>query len=480
LAESLGRSHGRSEIESIEVSQIVGHVAARELLASCDHPPAQQTLRDGVAFHGEPLPADPSFFPPSMSPEASRRLRAVIGDVFPGTPPTMALGAGQAARVMTGAALPTGAESVAMVEDLQWWCCTGEQWQPLPSVASWQDFQHATHVLLPAAAVDPSRPARHVLTQGSIYRQGDALVAPGTRLNPVHAGLFASAGLESIPCFKRPRVAVLTTGDELVSAGSRREDGQIYNSNGPMLIALLRQAGIEVIARHHARDDRAEILAWLQSQLGQVDLLITTGAVSAGQKDQLPSCFQQLGVETIFHGVNIKPGKPIFAGHWKSPVAARGPVATRSTWVMGLPGNPISVWVTFQIFVRPVIEKLAGTTTAPLWLSATLDRSGDFRDARLTFWPGRLQWQPSPWAAQLPPPVGGAQPMAGGEPLVSVSAPSSGLSTSDGTRLAVTPLEWSGSPDLRSPVEANSLIYFPTGPDLLPVGSPVSVLLLPD
>jgi len=484
LAQTLGGLQPSSEPKPVAIGQAVGRIAATEVVASGDHPPANQSLRDGVAYHRAPWspelpPWPPETFPRAELPEpTASRLRVVTGTVFPGQPPAFRLASGQAAMVMTGATVPDGADHVAMIEDLEWWRLEGGRWQRLRSGSLWSDAQQATHVLLPPPARDAAPVSGHVLAQGAVYRRGQRLVSPGTRLNPVHVGLLSSAGQAQISCWRLPRVAVLTTGDELVDVGRPLHGGQIYNSNGPLLAALLQQAGIHSVVRHHAKDDRADIRSWLQEQLGNVDLIITTGAVSAGQKDQLPDCFQQLGVETVFHGVKIKPGKPIFCGRWSPPASSSDRQAIRPTLVMGLPGNPISVWVTWQIFVRQVTDRLLGTSSPSAWLPAWLDRAGDALDSRLTFWPGRLNWEPPPWSASA---AGAERELSPRDPLrvgPEFEPPAAPLAD-DFARLWVTPLEWLGSPDLRSPVEANCLIYFAGGQQALPIGQRVSVLLLP-
>lgn len=433
-----------------------GFAAAESVTALVDHPPAAQSLRDGVAYAMPPT-ADIierwSSQPFDFAPE---HIRELVGEVFPGDPSPPPLLPGQAVRVMTGATLPEGTCGVAMIEDVEWLTCRDPQWPSANTGARWDAAHAASHVRLPII-----RTSLHVLPKASIYARGDELVKQGTRLNPVHIGLLASTGRDLIRCVRQPRVAVLTTGDELAADSHSWRPGQIYNSNGPLLHALLGQVGLRDVTADHAGDSEPTIAAWLEQKLGSVDLILTTGAVSAGQKDQLPSLFQRFGVKTLFHGVHLKPGKPIYAGRFEAPATESGHGAKYNTMVLGLPGNPISVWVTFHLFGRPLLDRLSGRQPTPKWLRARLATSGSYQDTRLTFWPGQLDWELSPWDVDRRGPERTSKDSRPSQPYV-------------------RPLEWQGSPDLRSPTDANCLIYFPPAVPSTPVDALVDVLLLPN
>lgn len=445
----------------VSTVEAMGCVAAECVTAAVDHPPAAQSLRDGVAYAGPPtsdviqrwgdLHIDVGLH------VGFENIRELVGEVFPGDPTPSPLLPGQAVRIMTGATVPAGASGVVMIEEVEWLSPRDQQNQSATSVATWSSAQVASHVRLPARRLQ-----KFVLDQGAIFRQGDELIRKGTRINPIHVGLLSSTGRDAITCLIPTKVAILTTGDELIAPGHALRVGQIYNSNGPLLQALLAQAGPHEVTVAHAGDSERHISAWLEQNLGHVDLILTTGAVSAGQKDQLPELFQRHGVQTLFHGVNIKPGKPIFCGRFEPGTVSVPANALRNTMVLGLPGNPISVWVTFQLFARPLLEWLCGSPREQRWISARLAKSGNFQDSRLTFWPGRLQWNSPPWDR--------TESNATREP--------------DATPVQnepwVLPLDWQGSPDLRSPTEANCLIYFANSSPAPSAESLVNVLLLPE
>jgi molybdopterin molybdotransferase len=500
LAEALRRlqSHLRNsrprDAEPIDLSRAVNRVLAEDRLAPHDHPPTDQSLRDGVAYAaaqveqtGASQVAAPDQTDSSSASDADlARLRSIVGTIYPGDLTPAPLLPGQAVRVMTGAPLPAGTVAVAMIEDVQFLSPPQDQTStaaastgaaPIAAASApgrpWQTAESATHVLVPpSTATQP----RYVLAQGQVYRRAEVLVTAGTRLRPVHVGLLASAGYAQLPCFRPPRVAVLTTGDELCPPGAALPPGQIYNSNGPLLQAALQQAGIPHCHVQHLGDSQAEIRAFLAEQLGQVDLLLTTGAVSAGQKDQLPHHFADLGVEPLFHGVHIKPGKPVYCGHWsRQPATNANSTTPAATYVLGLPGNPISVWTTFQLFARPILAALLGTSAPPRWLHARLAHSGHFNDARLTFWPGRLETTDAPWQITALKDTA-LKATAEKDTAVATAA----VPDSAALLPTVTPLPWQGSPDLKTPTLANVLIYFPPQPSgpTTTAATPVSVLWL--
>ncbi|MBL8888912.1 MAG: molybdopterin molybdotransferase MoeA [Planctomycetaceae bacterium] len=447
-----------SRSEEVPLAEAVGRVSAEEVVATIDHPPGDQSLRDGVAYAPA---ATADSWPATTNSLVHRSIeferdRQLVGEVFPGEHFARPLVAGEAVRIMTGAVIPTGAVGVAMLEEVEWINDRDSDSSASHGRPHWELARHATRVRLPTRCS-----STHVLTRGSVFRRGERLIPIGTQLQPIHIGLLASTGRDSLCCFVKPRVAILTTGDELTNAGHALQRDQIYNSNGPLLHSLLRLFGVTEIAVAHAGDSESQIVAWLHTQLGKVDLVLTTGAVSAGEKDQLPTLFQRLGVRTLFHGVHLKPGKPIYCGRFRGHDHDRDANAAPSlnTMVMGFPGNPISVWVTFHLFAWPLIAALSGSPARPNWFMARLTQAGDYQDSRLTFWPGRLEFLSAPWEES--------------NNVESLSHPSLAES------LRVTPLDWQGSPDLRTPTAANCLIYFPPNAPAPTINSPVHVMQLP-
>jgi molybdopterin molybdotransferase len=257
---------------------------------------------------------------------------AVRAADLPGTLPVVAtiaagqrgaaLAAGTAVRIMTGAPLPPGADTVVMLED---------------SAAAGDG-----HVTLPAA-----RAGEHVRRQGEDVALGDRVLTAGTRLGAGELGLLAALGVARPRVAPRPRVALLATGDELVAVDQELGPGQVVDSSAYALAAQIRDAGAEPVYLGVARDDRAALVATLRAALGH-DALVTTGGVSAGDKDHVRDALAEAGVVPDFWKVAMKPGKPLAFG-----TAGAVPV-------FGLPGNPVSSMVAFELFVRPALLALAG------------------------------------------------------------------------------------------------------------------------
>jgi molybdopterin molybdotransferase len=232
---------------------------------------------------------------------------------------------------------------------------------------------------------------------------------------------------------RRPTLAVLATGNELVPAEQTPAPGHIRNSNGPMLLAAAQAAGAVAVDLKIARDDAQQLRSLIARGL-EHDVLVISGGVSAGVLDLVPGVLAELGVQQVFHKVHLKPGKPLWFG-----VLARGPV---DTLVFGLPGNPVSSLVCFELFVRPAIGQLAGRGDTSL-VEVAAELAVDYlqRGDRPTYFPARL-------------------------------------ANVDG-RHRVEPLRWQGSGDLRTLVQANALAYFPPGERAYRAGETVRVLQLP-
>jgi len=227
-------------------------------------------------------------------------------------------------RILTGAQVPLGADAVAMQEHVmqQRRQLVVQRWPP---------------------------PGQNIRRRGEDLRQGTRVLKAGTRLRAQEIGLLAALGVAKVPVYPRPTVATLTTGDELQLPGKRLGAGQIYESNGPLLQALVQQAGAQAMDLGMGRDTLASLTRKVRRGLA-CDLLVLSGGVSVGDRDLVRNALARCGVRPLLWRVNIKPGMPLFIGRY------------RRTLVFGLPGNPVSVFVTFEEFVKPALYRLMGRT----------------------------------------------------------------------------------------------------------------------
>jgi molybdopterin molybdotransferase len=282
----------------------------------------------------------------------------------------------------------------------------------------------------------PLRPGQNIMRRAASLARGQTVLAAGKRLRAAEIGLLAEVGRPEVLVAGWPGVAIIATGDELVELSETPGPGQIRNSNGPLLTALALQAGAEATPLGIARDEPAALREKITAAL-QHDVVLLSGGVSAGMLDLVPGVLAALGVRPVLHKVNLKPGKPLWFGT-RDREAGQPPAL-----VFGLPGNPVSTLVCFELFVRPALERLSGLPgTGRPRFRARLAREHRHRGERPTYWPAR-------W-------TGGR----GGEGA------------------QVEPLAWQGSGDLRTLTEANCLAVF-QGPDrVLAEGEVVEVLAL--
>ena len=318
----------RPLIERVELGRAPGRVLARPLCADRDQPPFTRSTRDGFACRAQ---------------EASAHISLVVaGSTRAGEAPAAELPPGSAWEIMTGAPVPPGADAVVMLEHVE----TGGGQVTLASKRT-------------VAA------GENIVPQGAQARKGDELLPAGTAIAAAQVGLAAACGHAAIEVFARPRVAILTTGDEIVPVKSMPAPHQIRNSNGPMLAAMVVAAGGEPWILPTAADN-ARALDTALAHAGEADLLLVTGGVSAGKFDLVEPALARAGAGFHFTGVRIQPGKPLVFGEMPrrreagGNTGARPPIAAQTLPFFGLPGNPVSSAVTFLLFVAPVLAALSG------------------------------------------------------------------------------------------------------------------------
>ncbi len=300
--------------EVVSLDHALGRVLAHNLDSPVDVPPWRSSAMDGYAVQAADTSDD----------GVQLRLNEVVGA---GGWPSVALSPGTATAVMTGAPLPEGADAVVVIED--------------------SDGSMEGEVGLRLA----TSPGRYVRARGSDVVAGSRVIDAGTTLSPADVGLLGSLGMPEVAVRVAPRVAILTTGDELVRPGSPLAPGQICSTNHLTLAGLVRQAGGDPVDHGNVGDDLDSLLAALEPCL-EADLVLTTGGVSVGIYDHMKEALAELGVRSDFWKVRMKPGKPLAFG-----VSAQGSV------VFGLPGNPVSCMVNFLQFVRPWIRSSLGDPT---------------------------------------------------------------------------------------------------------------------
>ncbi len=394
LAEVLARVRPLMPTTDPLFHDVLGRVLAEDVHADADSPPFAKSLRDGYTVRAAdcaPLQA---------------ALRVAF-EIAAGAVPTQAVKAGECARIFTGAPIPDGADAVVMQEDTQ----------PLDG----------DRVRITDAKV---KPGQWVFARGTEMRAGDVVLPTGMVLNPAALGVLASVGQIEAKLFPAPRVNVLSTGNELVEPDEALKPGQIRNSNGPMLVAQVMKAGGRSRYLGIARDDRDTMRNTISDSFPTADVLVIAGGVSVGKFDLVPAVLEEVGVTIHVRQVRMKPGKPFLFG-------TKG-----DTLVFGLPGNPVSAFVCFELFVRPALRKLArhanpGPSTMSLPLAEGIAEVND----RPTYRPAKLELGEAGYS--------------------------------------VRPLPWMGAPDLRGLQPADALLVLPPGESRLDRGMLVNVIVLP-
>jgi molybdopterin molybdotransferase len=386
-----------TQLETIEVSlaEALGRVLAEEVVTDRDLPPTDRSAMDGFAVRTSDLP------------EPDRTLR-VVGEVRAGQPAdAVQVGAGEAARVFTGACIPTGADAVVMVE------------------LTVEDRSNGT-----VRVRERPDPGQHIRRRGEEVARGERILEIGQPVRPAEVAALATVGRTRVQVVRSPKVAVLSTGDEIVEPEAFPAPHEIRNSNAPMLLALLRELGIE--GRYLGiAPDRPEALERVLAEGLEADLLLLTGGVSVGEYDLAVPALERAGMRLLFHKVAMRPGKPALAGRREKCL------------VVGLPGNPVSAFTGFQVLVVPALRRMMGHATfEALELRAVLGE-------RLRRFPGRTTFH----LAELQPREGRfyarpARTMGSGD-VVSLSRSNAFVVTEGSSRALeagteVTVLPWHG------------------------------------
>jgi molybdopterin molybdotransferase len=303
--------------ESLDLLATTGRVLAEPLLADRDLPPFPRSTRDGYAVRA----SDSSQLPATLDVIGEIKAGAKLGGI------PNHIGNRQAVAIMTGAPVPAGADAVVMVE---------------------YTAQRGDHVEVSRSVV----PGENVVPRAAEARAGSVLLERGARLNEAAIALAASAGKSCLSVYRRPRVAVLTTGDEIVGIESKPGPTQIRNSNSYSLAAQIQRAGGEPVILPIAPDEPQGLRHLIELGL-KADLLLMTGGVSMGRYDLVEQVLSEMRAEFFFTGAKIQPGRPVVFGKC-------------GTYFFGLPGNPVSTMVTFELFARPMLEALSGKVPSKL------------------------------------------------------------------------------------------------------------------
>ena len=385
--------------ESLPLLAAVGRVLAQPIVADRDLPPFPRATRDGFAVRASDVATSAESQPVSLR---------VVAEIAAGTLAALPeIQKGESAEIMTGAPVPPGADAVLMVEHTK---------------------RRGETVLVERAV----RSGENVVPRGAEAKRGSQLLAPGSRIDHAAIAGAASVGCADLRVFRKPRIAILSTGDELVSLDASPGEHQIRNSNSFSLAAQVLEAGAEPIQLPIARDNLASLRELIRQGL-QADLLLLSGGVSMGKYDLVEQVLGEFGAEIFITGALIQPGRPVVFGRL-------GNIRTPPRYFFGLPGNPVSTMVTFKLFVTPLVDALAGAPPAPLpFVQVKLKSEIKTKTGLTRFLPGRLSGSYDESQVEL--------------------------------------VRWQGSGDIVATAAANCYVVIPPDRDRIAAGEMISVLL---
>ncbi len=338
-----------SDTEVVDITEAAGRILARSIESKLDFPHWDNSAMDGYAVRFADVRSSTPKHPVTLE---------VIEEIPAGYQPKREIQSGEAARIFTGAIVPQGADTIVMQEHTQ------------------RVQKHFVKI-----QITPTAKA-FIRYRGEYARIGDILLAPGTVLNPAEIAILAATGCHEVTVYRRPKIAILSTGDELVTPHQPLQIGQIVDSNQYALAAFVKQAGAIPICMGIIPDDRAKLTAAMAEAIAIADFVLSTGGVSVGDYDYVEEILAELGGDIQIRSVAVKPGKPL--------TVARFPTSI----YFGLPGNPVSALVSCWRFVTPAIKKLAGLPESawkPTWVMATTTQALTADGTRESYLWGKLE-----------------------------------------------------------------------------------------
>ncbi|MFQ5561063.1 MAG: gephyrin-like molybdotransferase Glp [Nitrospinota bacterium] len=319
--DSILENVSRLPIERVHISKAAGRILDEKIVATTDSPPFDNSAMDGYAVCWQDVSDSSRETPVSLKLRETIRAGALAKE---------RLSLGEAMKIMTGATVPPGADTVVMQEKTE--------------------LQQDKRVV---SILHSPKKGEHIRFHGEDIRRGSVLMEEGSLIRPYEIAVLASQGICEVAVVKKPVVAVRATGDELVDISDSLSPGMLRNSNGPALASELFKWGFDYIDMGISGDDQEELEAKVSQALNKADVLIISGGVSVGDYDFTREVLRRVGVEEVFWKAAIKPGKPLMFGTWNPGPATKKPV-------FGMPGNPVAVLVCVEEFVRPALEKMQG------------------------------------------------------------------------------------------------------------------------